>query len=93
MSGEALITFSQAARQLPRRPAPSTFWRWRHEGVLINGRRIKLRCVRVGGQWYTTATAFADFLREQTAAALEQEIEPTDRPADTERRLASAGLL
>ena len=66
---EPLITFAQACRLLPKKPAPSTLWRWRKKGVRVNGRTIKLACIRSGGKWLTTATAFAEFLRQQTEAA------------------------
>jgi hypothetical protein len=93
--GQPLITLSEACRQLPSKPAPSTLWRWRHKGVCINGRRIKLQCVRVGGQWYTTPTHFAEFIRAQTEAALAPPVteSATERTPQTNRRLTAAGLI
>ena len=52
---EQLITLAQACRPLPKRPAPSTLWRWRTKGVKVNGRTIKLACIRSG--------AVADYCR------------------------------
>lgn len=92
---EQLITLAQACRLLPSKPAPSTHWRWRTKGVKINGRRIKLKCVRVGGKWFTTAPAFQKFLQEQTEAALARPDDgvSADRPEDQQRRLQQAGLI
>jgi hypothetical protein len=70
LSTDQYITLSRACRKLPKKPAPSTLWHWRVDGVKIKGRKIKLQCVRVGGQWYTTEAAFSEFLRQQTEAAL-----------------------
>ena len=74
------------------RNSPATNWRWRLKGV--NG--AKLSCVRFGGCWCTTAAAFADFIRAQTAncqpATLDTEA-PTERSAATTKKLAAAGLL
>jgi hypothetical protein len=94
-SDEQLLLLSVACRQLPSKPSPSTLWRWRTIGVKVNGRTIKLACVRVGGKWYTTAAAFADFLQEQTDAALNPSSDdlPVERTADAARRLQSAGLI
>ncbi len=75
-----------------KRNSPATNWRWRLNGV--NG--AKLECVRFGGCWCTTAGAFADFIRAQTAncqpAPLDSDA-PTERSAATTKKLAAAGLL
>jgi len=67
---EELLTLSEACQLLPRIPSPSTLWRWRTKGVVANGQRIRLTCVRAGGVWYTSRQSFAEFLRRQTDAAL-----------------------
>jgi hypothetical protein len=90
---EPLLTLAQACRLLPSKPAPSTLWRWRVNGVKINGRVIRLRCKRVGGQWYTTQRDFAEFINSQTEAAIPNQQLPADRPESTSRRLRAAGLL
>ncbi len=93
LSDDQLITLGCACRSLPKKPAPSTSWRWRTIGVKIKGRRIKLQCMRVGGQWYTTKAWFAKFLQEQTDTALAPASAESDRTPETENRLARAGLI
>lgn len=93
---DELLTLSQACRLLPSKPSPSTLWRWRRSGVVVNGRRIRLTCIRAGGTWLTTREAFADFLQQQTEAALGgaavgEESEP--RTNAQKERLKNAGLL
>ena len=65
-------------QRIGKRPAPATIWRWRLKG--ING--VRLECVLCGGCWMTTAAAFAEFVRAQTA-----NVQPAllDAPAPTER--------
>jgi hypothetical protein len=70
LAEDQLLTLGQACRLLPSKPSPTTLWRWRTSGLLVNGRRIRLQCVKVGAAWYTTQEAFSDFLRAQTEAAL-----------------------
>lgn len=75
-----------------KRNNPATTWRWRLKGV--NG--AKLPMVRVSGVWCTTAAAFAEFIRAQTAncqpASLDTDA-PAERSAATTKKLAAAGLL
>ena len=79
-------------QRLEKRPSPATIWRWRLKGV--NG--VKLECVLVGGIWYSTAAAFAEFVSAQTRnsqpAPLESDA-PTERTESKKRKLAAAGLL
>ena len=93
---DQLLTLPQACRMLPRKPSPATLWRWRKSGVVVNGKRIRLECIRVGGQWHTTRAAFSEFLRRQTDAALatsENRDEPSvGRSEAMERKLKEAGL-
>ena len=94
---DTLLTLAQACRLLPRRPSPSTLWRWRTSGVVVNGRRIRLECIRAGGIWCTTRAAFSEFLRRQTTAALETpdhiDETPAERSKAEELRLKEAKLL
>jgi hypothetical protein len=80
--------------RIGRRISPATLWRWRLKGV--NG--VRLECVRVGGYWFTTNAAFAEFLAAQTANVLRSGLallaEPTPtRSPEKERRLRELGLL
>lgn len=93
LDNDELLTLAEACRLLPRKPSPSTLWRWRTKGVVVNGQRIRLDCVRVGGKWHTTRSAFSEFLRRQTEAATTDDTESTERSERTERKLTEAGLL
>lgn len=90
---EELLTFSQAAKRLPRlrsgRPvAPSTFWRWATAGL----RGVRLETTKVGGATCTSVEA----LRRFFAALNGQEAPSTperggDRGQRVERELAARG--
>ena len=88
-----LIPVGQLLKQrLGKRISPATLWRWRLKG--INGARLE--CVLCGGCWMTTAAAFAEFVRSQTAncqPAPMDDAAPTERSEVTKRKLAAAGLL
>jgi len=81
-------------RRLGKRISPPTLWRWRLKGV--NG--AKLDCVRVGGSWFTTEAAFAEFLRTQTQNALAASTggmpeDPAERSPEMVQRLKAERLL
>lgn len=83
-----------AAERTGRRPPPGTVWRWRLKGC--HGE--KLEAVLVHGVWCTTVSAFADFIRRQTAAAMANckgasESETPERDERKTRQLQAAGLL
>ena len=66
--GEELLTFSEAANQLPRRrggskTAVSTIWRWSRRG----SRGVVLRVVRVGGNVYTSRAWLREFIEKRSA--------------------------
>ena len=78
--------------RLGKRPSPATQWRWRLHGV--GG--VRLECVLVGGVWYSTVAAFAEFVRAQTAncqPALIDVPAPTERSDAKKKKLADVGLL
>lgn len=80
--------------RIGRRISPPTLWRWRLKGV--NG--VRLECVRVGGFWFTTEKAFAEFMAAQTANCEESNPfgvleRPKKRTPEMERRLLEAGVL
>lgn len=78
------------------RPSPSTLHRWLHRGVCGG---IKLRAVRLGGEWLCTRADVDAFIAAQTRAAYAacQPVVPTDqgedRGAAMENVLRDAGLL
>lgn len=93
---DKLITLSEACRMLPKRPNPSTLWRWRSRGVQVGGKRIWLECVRVGRSWYTTRAAFVEFMQQQTAGTgpgTQCINTPSGRSAVSLDRLVEAGLV
>jgi hypothetical protein len=68
LDGEELLTFSEAARRLPRRrggakTAVSTLWRWSKRG----SRGVILRVVRVGGNVYVPHSALIEFIEQRSA--------------------------
>lgn len=78
---EDLLTFSQAARYLPKRNGKSvhgtTLWRW-----AVHGHKgIKLEALRTPSGWFTTVAAVQRFLvllanqNAQETAALKQQLE------------------
>lgn len=42
----------------------STVWRWINRGILVNGERVRLQAVRVGGRLVITAISMQRFLTE-----------------------------
>lgn len=56
---EDLYSFSEAAKELPNRPAASTVWRWHKRG--LGG--TKLQAVKIGSQLFTSRQAVTRFLR------------------------------
>jgi hypothetical protein len=64
-----LLTFSQAAAELPGRPHITTLHRWRQRGVKAGDQWIKLRTVRVGGRRLVERAAIEEFIAATTAAA------------------------
>lgn len=70
-----------------KRPSPATVWRWVRKGI----RGGRLEAVFLQGVWQTTPAAFADFIRRQTAAALNT---PPDAPViANDDALRAVGLL
>ena len=57
-----------AKRLTGKRPSHPTIWRWVKQGV--RGGTVTLEAFCYAGSWHTTRAAFAEFLREQTAVAM-----------------------
>ncbi len=55
---EHLLSLTQAAKELPKRPAVETLWRWRTAGC----RGHKLETILVGGRRFTSREAITRFL-------------------------------
>ena len=92
--GEELLTFSEAARLLPRRRggtrcATSTIWRWSRRG----SRGVVLRVVRVGGNVYVPRSALIDFIERRSAVDhVPQCPAPTTASSRAMRQLEKMGL-
>ena len=92
LRNETLLTLNQAARLLPPsrcgRPVHlSCIFRWVRDGVrLLDGSRVRLEAIRLGGRWLTSVEALERFAAAQTPNL-------ADRPqlprTFTIRRLAS----
>ncbi len=68
LSSETLVSLAEGAQLVPpsrggRPVAPSTLWRWIHEGFrLRSGAVVKLEGAKVLGRWATTQQALQRFL-------------------------------
>jgi hypothetical protein len=77
------------------RPSPSTLHRWLHRGVCGG---IKLRAVRLGGEWLCSRGDVDEFIAAQTRAAYAAcqpvgEVDEEGRTAEMDNALSKAGLL
>lgn len=95
------MSLSAVARRLPGRKGkhanPSTVARWVHKGATgVDGKRVKLVAVRLGGTLYVTEQALADFLAAlngPTAPEVSQRSPAARRKAADEavRKLSAMG--
>jgi len=60
LSGEELLTLTDAAHETPGRPTVRTLWRWSSKGV----RGVRLQTLKVGGRTFTSREALNRFLAE-----------------------------
>jgi hypothetical protein len=99
---DRLLTLHEAASLIPgrgrNRVHASTVARWINRGVRTpDGRRIRLRAVRLGSKWLTKRSWIDEFAAAQTPTFIDAvEPGPTDRQRDRAadaagRRLASMG--
>lgn len=58
--------------------------RWITNGVLVNGQRVKLEALRMGGQWVSTAGALHEFGERLAAGKCDGPAMPL--PASTSKR-------
>src|ERR1019366_5809004 len=99
---ETKVSLHTAAQEFPSIRAGkamnfSTIWRWGLKGVLgVNGQRVKLEMVRVGGRGITTREALERF---SAALTTPNAAEPIRTPAATtrangaaKRKLAALGI-
>lgn len=55
---EDIVSLSQASRDIPTKPAPSTCWRWAKRG--LGG--VHLETIKVGSRIFTSRQAVTRFL-------------------------------
>lgn len=82
------MTLAELARRL--RKATATVYGWADTGILVNGRRVKLATVRIGGRRHVTATAYRAFKAACNPAAAEPPMPRPARPTAFERRAKAA---
>ena len=92
---ETTISLQDAAASLPSGMSRgktmnfSTIWRWALRGVLaIDGRRVKLEAVRLGGRWLTSREAIQRFSDALTHA--QGSDEPVRTPTERIRANSTA---
>ena len=69
MRDDEYMSPADAAQRLLPLATVTTVWRWCRYGVkCANGKRVRLRHVRIGGRIYTTAGWLEEFLRALRAA-------------------------
>ncbi|MCA9110070.1 MAG: DUF1580 domain-containing protein [Planctomycetaceae bacterium] len=83
---DQLIPIREACKSLPKRPSPSTIFRWLRQGA--NG--VRLSAVRIGSEWFTTKECFRSFVAAQTSAVLGGSEDPN---TDLDDDLRHHGLL
>jgi Protein of unknown function (DUF1580) len=83
-----VLTFAEAARELPGKPSPCTLWRWRSRGI----RGVKLKTVLRGGRRFVSRQQLADFIEATTNRGAARD-EPVRNAGATTERLQEAGLL
>lgn len=87
LDGELIRVAKVAASRTGQRPSPFTEMRWCMKGLRRG--RIKLAAVWTGSYWATTPAAYDQFLSEQTAARLQDNVPESASDDD----LRAAGLL
>ncbi|MDB4533126.1 hypothetical protein N9248_02350 [bacterium] len=55
----------ELGKRLVTNPSRPTIYRWIRKGVVVNGKTIKLRAVRIGKTFVTSEQAVSEFLRQQ----------------------------
>ena len=91
---EDYIRLDEAAKLVPGKPAPATLWRWCTVGITIRAADevVRLRFVRIGRKFFTTADWLDEFIHRATAVTLRALVK--DRPRkvsrDRLRQLAEA---
>src|SRR5947209_2713591 len=96
LTGEALLSFARAARELPSRTGghahSATLWRWATTGARTPASgRVRLERVRIGSTWYTSREALARFLAALSAEPDRTAPPPIRTPGQRQRAAVRAG--
>jgi hypothetical protein len=75
-ASEKWLSPREAAEALPGGGCPAKIVRWFTVGLLVDGRRVRLACRRIGGRWYVKAADLEAFLAAVGAARGGQGIRP-----------------
>lgn len=90
---EAMLSFGQAARQVPGRPVSTqTIHRWHDKGIA----GVKLEAIVIGGRLHSSKEALTRFFAAVTQAkqaAQQTDGAASERSEATSRKLAEAGLI
>lgn len=93
---ETLLTLHDAARLLPSNRAGkrvnfATVWRWVLKGVnTLEGNRVRLEAVRVGGRWLTSREALDRFAASLTPSTDTATTNPIRAPSRRRRDISAA---
>ncbi len=95
----------EVAENLPGRQHPHSILRWILEGLLVQGRRVRLAATRIGGRWWVAREDLETFLaatrgpkaedlaRLRLRAFAHGERSKRQRQRETRRRLERMGLI
>ncbi len=81
---ENLMPLVQVSRSLKK--SPSTVWRWLKNGVKVRDRRVRLRAIRVGGNYFISPDDLKQFFLETNETPVEGSVE------SALRRVEQAGI-
>ena len=81
------------SRMIGKRLSPSCMWRWHKQGILVDGRRVRLEVKRIGGELFTTPADVERFIEAQNQRNEPDRDDAPERSPETERKLREAGLL
>lgn len=75
------LTFAEAGASLPHPVSGAAIWRWCSVGLVVGGRRLRLRGYKFGRRMYTTMDDVEEFADRLAKAELE-EAERLDAQSD-----------
>ncbi len=58
------LSVKQAAAMFSPPVSHDTAWRWMRQGLILNGKTVRLKATRLGSRWMTTEEAITQFIQE-----------------------------